>query len=285
MPELPEVETVRLGLQRYVVGKTIESVEVVMEKLLKPPIIDPDEFQSLLRSKRILNTRRRGKYLIFELDSGYALVAHLKMRGSFRFIESAQNPDERHIGLRIKFTDGTELRYHDMWGWGEFRVLVDNQESIFEAIPALSDMGMEPFDAGFSAEALRKAALRRARTSIKACLLDQTVLAGVGNIYADESLHRAGIRPDRVVADLSDEEWQRLRDAIVTVLEQAVGGGGTVSDNFADSDGRPGAFVPVVYGRGGQACVTCGIPLKRIKISGRGTVFCPNCQQTGRGQV
>jgi formamidopyrimidine-DNA glycosylase len=145
-------------------------------------------------------------------------------------------------------------------------------------------MGIEPFDEGFTVEALRKAASRRARTSIKAYLLDQASVAGVGNIYADEALFKAGIRPDRVVGDLETDEWQRLRDALVAILTEATEGGGTISDNFFNTEGQPGAYVPRVYGRGGMPCVDCGTLLTRVKITGRGTVYCPKCQTTGRGQ-
>ncbi|HEY3331303.1 MAG TPA: DNA-formamidopyrimidine glycosylase [Capsulimonadaceae bacterium] len=278
MPELPEVETVRRGLAHDVVGREISSLSVSVPKLIKPPVTDVAEFERILLKSHVENVRRRGKYLIFELSNGYAVVAHLKMRGSFRYEAQSGKPDEPYLGVRISFTDGGELRYHDIWGWGEFRLLRNTPESLNAALPGLAGMGIEPFDDGFSAEHLREAAQRRVRTTIKACLLDQSVVAGVGNIYADESLFKARIRPDRLVGDLSTDEWRRLRDAIVGVLTEATEFGGTVSDNFFNPEGRAGAYEPLVYGRGGQPCPVCGIPLERIKITGRGTVYCPKCQ-------
>jgi formamidopyrimidine-DNA glycosylase len=139
-------------------------------------------------------------------------------------------------------------------------------------------MGNEPFDERFMAEALRKAASPRAGSPVKAALLDQAVVAGVGNIYSDEALFRAGIRPGRLVADLAPADWQRLRDSIVAVLTEAIDGGGTVSDNFFNTEGQPGLYVPQVYARNGLPCVKCSAPLVRTKITGRGTVYCPNCQ-------
>lgn len=277
MPELPEVETIRRGLAKAVVGQRIVSVFVAMPKLLREPVSDADSFQSGLSNRTIENVRRRGKYLIFELDNGYALLTHLKMRGSFRY-ESHDAPQQPYMGVRFSLGNERDLRYHDMWGWGEFRLISNSPDEVSRWSPALARMGNEPFDERFEAEALRKAALRRVRSSIKAALLDQSVVAGVGNIYSDEALFRAGIRPDRRVGELSKDDWCRLREAIVSVLTEATEGGGTESDNFFNTEGMPGTYVPAVYGRHGKPCLNCSSPLVRIKITGRGTVYCPNCQ-------
>ena len=278
MPELPEVETTRRMIEKYCAGKRIERVEVVRPELLKSPTPEPTEFSGALRGVWIQNVLRRGKHLIFELDNGYAVLTHLKMRGSFRFVSDSSVAAEPYLGVEFFFDDGSSLRYHDIWRWGEFRIVHNVQSELFKHVPALAGMGKEPFDQGFTPKVLRDAALRRARTPIKACLLDQSVVAGVGNIYADEALFRARVRPDRLPPSLSDDEWMALRDAIVQVLTEATEGGGTISDNFVTPEGNPGAYHPRVYGRGGEPCDRCGTPLTRIKITGRGTVYCPNCQ-------
>ena len=277
MPELPEVETVRRGLAVNLVGKRIVACTVQVAKLLKPPVTDSEEFATKVTASRIENVRRRGKHLIFGLDSGYAVMAHLMMRGHFVMSAHGDIPLDPYLGLSFELDDGSHCRYHDIWGWGEFRLLRDDPIEQVRYIPALGRMGQEPLSATFNGESLHTSAGRR-QTTIKAALLDQSIVAGIGNIYADESLHRAGIRPDRQVDDLTDSEWDVLGDSIAKVLEEAVAMGGTVSDEFVRPDGRPGAYVPLVYGRGGKACNQCGTPLVRVKIVGRGTVYCPSCQ-------
>ncbi|MDR3707882.1 MAG: bifunctional DNA-formamidopyrimidine glycosylase/DNA-(apurinic or apyrimidinic site) lyase [Capsulimonadaceae bacterium] len=280
MPELPEVETIRRGLQELASGKMMSRIEVVSVKLIRPPVADPEKFVEGLEGRTIQNVNRRGKYLIFELDKGYALVAHMKMRGSFRVV-GADAPDEPYLGMRFGFDSGTECRYHDMWGWGEFRLISNQRVEIEKWLPGMARMGKEPFDEGFGPAVLQESAARRGGSSIKAFLLDQDVLAGVGNIYADETLFISGIHPGSRVSELGEAEWSRIAQAIVAVLTEAAALGGTRSDEFANVKGERGAYVPRVYGRSGQPCVNCGMKLERTKITGRGTVYCPNCQLTG----
>lgn len=282
MPELPEVETVRRGLAHRLVGRVIVDGDVPSPKILKSPVTDPQEFLAAVRGARVQNVRRRGKHLIFGLDNGYALVSHLKMRGHMRVLgkesKSGGAPDDKFLRLVFDLDDGSQFRFYDIWGWGEMRLVPDNPRAIEAAVPALASMGVEPLSEDFTVEALRKAAARHPKTTVKACLLNQDVVAGIGNIYADESLHSAGIEPSRPAGSLTDAEWKRLHHAIRTVLGEAVQGKGTVSDNFFDTSGVPGGFVPRVYDRGGQPCLTCGTTLTKKKIAGRTTVSCPSCQ-------
>lgn len=287
MPELPEVETVRRGLEPYLVGRKITAVRVVVPKMLKGPVADPDEFTQSVIGKTITAIRRRGKYLIFDLDSGYHLLFHLKMRGHMRVVPR-HTPDDKYLALGITVganqvgeddaspRESYEMRFHDIWTWGEARLL-DTDE--LQSHPSLSAMGVEPLSASFSGETLRTSLSRRPKTAVKAALLDQGVLAGVGNIYADESLFRSGILPYRPAGELTSTETETLSQEIRAVLTEAIGDGGTVSDNFFDTGGSPGRYVPQVYDRGGQPCIRCGTTLVRTRIGGRGTVYCPNCQK------
>lgn len=285
MPELPEVETVRRGLEPRLKGRIIVGGEVPSPKILKPPVSDPAEFLAAVRGERIQNIRRRGKHLIFGLESGYALVSHLKMRGHMRVTgvsaaatAGAPEMPEKFLRLRLDLDDGAQFRFYDIWGWGEMRLVRDTPEEIARWVPALGTMGPEPLSDDFTPDALRQTAERHAKTSIKACLLNQDVVAGIGNIYADESLHRTGIAPSRRAGALTSDEWRRLHDQIRAVLGEAVGGSGTVSDNFFDTKGEPGKYVPRVYDRAGKTCLECGATLVGSRIAGRATVSCPNCQ-------
>jgi len=275
VPELPEVETVRRGLERNLVGRKIVAVRVLVPKMVKGRVSDPDEFARSVTDNTIIGVRRRGKYLIFDLDSGYYLLFHLKMRGHMRVVPR-ETLDGKYLALGLA-VDGNpdEMRFYDLWTWGEVR-LVDAHE--LQTHPSLEAMGVEPLSDSFTGETLRKSLSRRSKTAVKAALLDQTVVAGVGNIYADESLFRSGIRPQRPAGSLDPGETQRLRDEVRSVLADAIGDGGTVSDNFIDTEGQPGRYKPLVYDRGGKPCTRCGTTLERTRIGGRGTVYCPTCQ-------
>jgi formamidopyrimidine-DNA glycosylase len=226
--------------------------------------------------------------LIFDLDSGYHLLFHLKMRGHMRVVPR-HTPDEKYLALGITVganqeveeassprCEPNEMRFHDIWTWGEVRLL-DSDE--LQSHPSLAAMGAEPLSDSFTGETLRTSLSRRPKTAVKAALLDQEVLAGVGNIYADESLFRSGISPRRPAGTLTQTEAETLSREIRAVLTEALGDGGTVSDNFFDTTGNPGRYIPQVYDRGGQPCVRCGATLDRTRIGGRGTVFCASCQK------
>ena len=264
MPELPEVETLRRGLDRALSGKRITRFETLMPKMLKPPVEDPERMARLLVGRRIETVERRGKHLIFVLENGYSLYAHLKMRGQMLVVPEPQVPRAPYLCFTCDFDNGSQWRFHDMWTWGELRLLNCGTDKTAQFVPALATMGAEPLAAEFTMEVLWAGASRRGRSAIKACLLDQDVVAGVGNIYADEALHRAAIQPQRRAESLTPGEWHRLTDEIRAVLNEAVAAGGTTSDEYVDADGRQGAYAPRVYGRANQPCGACGECLTRI---------------------
>ncbi len=274
MPELPEVETLRRGLERHLAGRVMTGVRVLVPKMVKGNVTDPGDLAQKLQGRRLESLGRRGKHLIFTLDNGYYLLLHLKMRGQL-LVVPADAPEEKYLAVAIQIEDGRELRFHDMWTWGEIRLMSSDE---LAAHPALAGMGPEPFSPEWTPQVFGEALARRGRTAVKAALLDQTVVAGVGNIYADEALFRSGLRSLRPAGSLTAEEIAALHRAIRAVLAEATEGGGTTSDNYVDAEGRIGQYTPRVYDRGGQPCLSCGTTLERIKVTGRGTVFCPSCQ-------
>lgn len=282
MPELPEVETVRRGLERAVVGARITGVLVANPQVLHGQ--PPDELRERAAGRIIDSVKRRGKYLLLPLlpflapDTPLSICIHLKMRGHLA-VEPADSEPGKYlcVTLNLAKPDGTGavLRFYDMWRWGELRVLTGAE--VAERVPALAAMGPEPLDEGWGSAQL-SAALAGRRMAVKPVLLDQSVVAGVGNIYADEALFRAGIHPTRIAATLGEDERERLAEAIRSILGAAVEGGGTTSESFGDVDGAAGRFTPRVYDRGGAPCFACGTTLTRIRLAGRSSVFCGVCQ-------
>jgi formamidopyrimidine-DNA glycosylase len=195
------------------------------------------------------------------------------MRGQLLVEDKEITPGKYHC-VTLGLEDGRDLRFYDMWTWGEMRALTNDE---LDALPNLARMGREPLEANWGASDLAQTLAGR-KTPIKPALLDQRVLAGVGNIYADEALFRAGIHPERPAESLVGPELDRLASAVRTVLSEAVNGGGTTSENYVDVRGVAGRYTPRVYDRGGQPCPACGTALLRIRLGGRGTVFCGNCQ-------
>jgi formamidopyrimidine-DNA glycosylase len=275
MPELPEVETLRRGLERHLVGRTLGEVRVLIPKMLKGTIADPDVFRDRLQKTRVESVGRRGKHLIITLDSGYYLLFHMNMRGQLRIIEAGV-PVEKYLAAAFPLDDGRELRFHDIWRWGEMRLATADE---LAQHPGLIGMGPEPLSGEWTPAHLAAGLAKRPKTAIKAVLLDQAVVAGVGNIYADESLHRAGIHPLRPAGSLSEAENARLNAEIIAVLTEAVESGGTTSAEYVSAEGQTGQYVPRVYDRGGQSCVSCGGTLVKIRVADRGTVYCDQCQK------
>lgn len=304
MPELPEVETLRRGLDREARGRRIADVVIANPKTLKDQ--SAAAFRSRVVGAQVERVDRRGKYLLIPLLRAQAhddndapppdfpaavaadaadaptqtsadavvLCIHLKMRGQL-LVEDAAAPVAPYHCATLVLEGGREIRFHDLWTWGEMRALT--RAEMPAALPGLCAMGAEPLEPGWNGRAL-SAALGGRRGPIKPALLDQKVVAGVGNIYADESLFRAGIHPERPASTLSPGETDRLAEAIRTVLGEALEGGGTTSDDYVDVGGAPGRYTPRVYDRGGAPCQNCGASLARIRLGGRGTVFCPRCQ-------
>jgi formamidopyrimidine-DNA glycosylase len=278
LPELPEVETVRRQLEEHLVGAQILQARCLVPKMLKAPVTDTGEFAEMVANATIFGVDRRGKYLILHMSNGYALVAHLKMRGQMRVLPDGIEDNIKYLCFDFQLTGKRRWQFRDVWAWGELRVVPDNEELFATYVPALASMGPEPLSKAFTPSILRDRAVRRLKSLIKTILLDQSILAGVGNIYADEVLYDARISPLRPVGTLESAEWGVLTEKIQSVLTEATACGGTVSDNFVDVDGNAGRYVPRVYGRSKLPCLLCGGDLRRTVVTGRGTVYCPNCQ-------
>ncbi len=269
MPELPEVETVRRGVAPHVVGRRIEKT-IVRERRLRLPI--KNCFCKNVDGRRVINLRRRGKYLIFDLEDG-ALIAHLGMSGVFYF--SSSPPDKtmhEHVGLKI---GGRFLIYKDPRRFGCI-VFCEGEPGSHSL---LKHLGPEPLSAAFDGAALRDN-LRGRGTPLKTALMDGKVVAGIGNIYAAESLHLAGIRPQTPARKLSAVRAEKLAAAIKNVLRRAIQAGGSTLRDFAKADGAPGYFQTrwKVYGREGARC-DCGGEIKKIAQNARATYYCPRCQR------
>ena len=274
MPELPEVETIASDLRPHLVGRTIVRCDLRFPTIVRHP--EPELFVDLVAGMRIESVKRRGKYILIGLVEERVLVVHLGMTGQLRIVQPA-TPIAGHTHAIFDLDDGRQLRYRDPRRFG--RILLGTEADLLLA-RAMPRLGPEPIDPDFSAEQLYMA-LRRRKAPLKAVLLDQATVAGVGNIYADESLHRAGLRPDRVARRLSRKSAARLHESLRTSLETAIRNRGSSVDTYRDAWGELGGQqeVLLVYGRGGEPCFTCGRPLSSIRIAGRTTVFCRTCQR------
>ncbi|WP_018921699.1 DNA-formamidopyrimidine glycosylase [Salsuginibacillus kocurii] len=271
MPELPEVETVRRTLGELIKGKTIDTMSITWAKIIKEPD-DVEAFISLLAGQTIQEVKRRGKFLLIECDE-VTLVSHLRMEGKYKMKEG--EPD-KHTHVRFHFTDGTELWYRDVRKFGTMHVFPKGAE--FSQEP-LKKLGVEPLSLDFTPSYL-PAACEKTSRNIKTVLLDQSIIAGLGNIYVDEALFRSGILPERQAAYLQEEEWQRLHAEIKATLEEAVEAGGTSVRSYLNGNGEMGYFQQqlFVYGRAGEPCQRCSGPIEKTVVAGRGTHFCPVCQ-------
>lgn len=274
MPELPEVETVRRTLNLLVAGKTIEHVTVRLPRIIRKPD-DPDRFAAELAGRTIRTIERRGKFLRFLLDD-LVLVSHLRMEGRYG-VYRRDEPEEKHTHVIFRFTDETELRYKDVRQFGTMHLFSPGEDL---ASPPLSKLGPEPLEPSFTLRAFRRLLAGR-QTAIKPLLLNQEVLAGLGNIYVDEALFRARIHPERPVGALTAAEQKRLHEAIVTTLREAVEAGGSSIKSYVNGQGEMGMFQHrlQVYGRKGEPCSACGTPIEKTVVAGRGTHFCPRCQK------
>ena len=272
MPELPEVETVTRGLQAHIVGRTITGVLVAWAKTVQAPAVA--DFIAGLVGRRVTGAGRRGKYILLQLDDGKRLSIHLRMTGRL-FVEAAGAPLGPHTRVVWSLDDGNELHFVDPRKFGRVALLADDDVAALHA-----RLGPEPLD-GLT-PALLGDKLRRRSSAIKTVLLDQTVVAGIGNIYADEALFRAGIHPQRPASSLSEQEIARLTDAARSVLSSAVERHGTTlsDEQFRGLEGRMGENQGylAVFRRTGEPCPTCGTPVGRIRLGGRSTHFCPHCQ-------
>ena len=271
MPELPEVETVARGLHTLLVGRTITGVDVRWARSVVPP--DPAVFARRLADQTVASVGRRAKWVVIKLDGGDTLLVHLRMSGRL-VIGMGESADDRHLRVAFALDDGAWLRFFDQRKFGRLVLVSDPQE-------VLGDLGPEPLEDGFTAIRLGEMLARR-RGRIKPLLLNQRFLAGLGNIYTDEALWQAGVHPLRRADTLTAAEVRRLHEGIRAVLQAAIESGGTTLPDagYQQADGRWGEFAVqlAVYGRAGQPCLRCGVGVERIRVSQRGTHFCPCCQ-------
>ncbi len=286
MPELPEVETVRRGLQQVTLDQTIASGEVLLARTIAYPD-SPTEFLQGLQGAAIAGWQRRGKYLLAQLKTPHAsgsqvkragwLGVHLRMTGQLLWL-SATAPLQKHTRVRLLFGDGQELRFVDQRTFGQMWWIPPDQQPL-EVMTALARLGPEPFESDFSAQYLGER-LRLRRCPIKNALLDQTLIAGVGNIYADEALFRSGIHPMTLAATLKPAQVDKLHASVLAVLQAAIEEGGTSFSDFMNVQGINGNYggMAWVYDRKNQPCRVCSTPIQRIKLAGRSSHFCPQCQ-------
>jgi len=270
MPELPEVETVARGLRASLLGRIITGVTVCWPRTVACP--PPDEFREAVAGRRVTLVGRRGKYIILGLDRGYLLI-HLKMSGRLYVVPAGQIPDQ-HEHTIFDLDDGRQLRFRDVRKFGRV-YLVDEVEQV------TGDLGPEPLADDFTLAEFRRRLARRSGR-LKSLLLNQAFLAGLGNIYADEALFQAGLHPLRKAGSLTAVEQERLYEAIRSVLRQAIANRGTTLDDggYIDARGEAGQYQEQisVYGRTGEPCLRCGVPIERLVVGGRSSHFCPSCQ-------
>ena len=277
MPELPEVETIAADLRPHLVGRTIERVELSFPTIVRHP--EPELFVDGVAGMRIESVGRRGKYILIGLGNQLVLVVHLGMTGQLRIVDEVAAL-EKHTHAVFFLDDGRQLRYRDPRRFG--RLLLGTQDELL-ASKKMPRLGPEPIDPEFAADELYRT-LRRRRAPLKAVLLDQKAIAGVGNIYADESLHRARLRPTRLANTVSKQSAQRLHESLRHALQTAIRNRGSSVDTYRDAWGEMGGQQDelLVYGRAGEPCLTCGRPLSTVRIAGRTTVFCRHCQHSPR---
>lgn len=290
MPELPEVETIRLGLSRLLAHKTVQAVHNYdSPKSFPNTTSDVDQF---LIGASVKEVNRRAKVLLIELSSSYTLMVHLKMTGQLVYVADSSDvrwggghPSNSLVGHlpdnttreHIEFTDGSRLYFNDLrkFGWMKLLPTVAVAEQ-----PFMQKVGPEPLEVAFTGDVLFERLQRRKNTSIKAAILDQSVLAGVGNIYADESLWLAKIHPATLVRNLSKASIHKLSAEIKAVMTLSIEKGGSTDKNYVDAEGKKGSYLKFanVFRLDGQPCPRCGTTIEKNRVAGRGTHFCPHCQ-------
>lgn len=287
MPELPEVETVRRGLIKLLPKRQITKVDHDWPKSFPNATEDVQQF---VVGAQVVDVRRRAKVLIIDLDSAYSLVVHLKMTGQLVFRGrtsfGAGHPSDSLVGklpdkstrVTLTFKDDSQLFFNDQRKFGWMRLLPTLE---VENLDFFKKVGPEPLSADFTASDFIKCLMRRAKSGIKAVLLDQTVIAGVGNIYADESLWAAKIHPEKKVGTIPKSKLTTLYHELRRILELSIEKGGSTDRNYVDSEGKKGSYLTFanVFRREGQACPRCGTTIIKLRVAGRGTHICPKCQR------
>lgn len=274
MPELPEVETIRSHLAPRLRGRRFERVRIFDPRLTRPEL--PEAVAGALEGERVHDVRRRGKYLVFDFESGQHLLVHLRMTGSVLHRASGGGNRDPYSRAVVSLDDGSDVVYRDVRRFGTWQLLDS---------AALEDhwgrrLGEEPLERGFTLTKLA-AALAGRKASIKAAILDQRTIAGIGNIYADEALWWARIHPQRTAGALAREEIASLRRALRKTLEIGIARQGATLRDYSDPSGVSGRMQDEfkVYGRAGEPCARCGTPIEKIRAAGRGTWYCPACQR------
>lgn len=275
MPELPEVETIKRTLERFVLGKTIDAITVQWPKIIKHPD-DIIHFEQLLVGETIRKMGRHGKFLLFYFDD-VVLVSHLRMEGKYRVVDKNE-PMDKHTHVIFHFTDGTELRYNDVRKFGTMHVFPIGTEL---TVAPLQTLGPDPFHPTYTKPYVKEKLLKTTRF-IKAALLDQTIIAGLGNIYVDEVLFLAKVHPERRSNTLTEKELDAIFYYAYEVLDKAVMQGGTTIRSYVDGEGEMGMFQQQLfaYGQEDEPCKHCNDVIVKIKVAGRGTHYCPTCQKT-----
>jgi formamidopyrimidine-DNA glycosylase len=279
MPELPEVEVVRRGLERLVVGRTIESVRVLNARSTRRHLLGPQDFADRLTGRVIVGARRRGKYFWLPLDDGAAIVGHLGMSGQL-LVQPTTAPPPPQLRIVLTLDHGIDLRFADQRTFGGLWVT----EQVAEVPQEIAHIGLDPLDPLFDIDAV-VVELTRRRTSIKRALLDQSLVSGVGNIYADEALWIARLHYARPTRTLRRREGRLLFEAVIDVMMSALAEGGTSFDSlYVDINGESGYFERSlkVYGRAGEPCQRCATPIRRETFMNRSSYFCPVCQPRPR---
>ena len=273
MPELPEVESVRARLAPVIEGRAFDRVTITDGRLTRP--FDPAQVARELEGERVAAVLRRGKYLIVRFESGRDLVIHLRMTGSLRHAAGGVLPDDPHRRAVVILDDGSAVGYRDVRRFGTWLLLESSELDRYLA----ARLGPEPLSRGFRSRDLAARLLTR-RAPVKAVLLDQRAVAGLGNIYADEALWRARIHPLRAAATVTSDEVRALHGAIRRTLGRAIALQGATLRDYALPDGASGTMQAEfnAYGREGEPCPRCGTPIEKIRIAGRGTWYCPRCQ-------
>jgi formamidopyrimidine-DNA glycosylase len=287
MPELPEVETIRLGLAKLLLGRTIAAVDFDWPKSFPNSNADVQQF---LIGASITKVRRRAKVLIIELSTNYSLIIHLKMTGQLVFTSSSErfgagHPSDSLIGelpdkstrVTLGFSDDSRLFFNDQRKFGWMRLLPTIE---IMNLDFFKKVGPEPLSTEFTWQIFRERLLRRLNSNVKAVLLDQTIIAGIGNIYADESLWGAKVHPAVLVSKLSLQQFKALHKELIFVLKLAIEKGGSSDKNYVNANGKKGSYMSFarVFRREGQACPRCGTIIIKTRVAGRGTHLCPHCQ-------
>ncbi|WP_303841730.1 DNA-formamidopyrimidine glycosylase [Selenomonas ruminantium] len=274
MPEMPEVEIIRRYLDTQVAGKKIIHLTILLPRMIKWP--DVEGFRALVTGRTIKGMNRRGKYLLMELDNASKVVFHLRMTGRLVY-EPAGDTTDHHARVIFHLQDGASLVYGDTRTLGTIHGLKPQELGMLKG---LAEMGPEPLSAEFTAEYLYRTASQR-KVAIKSFLLNQKYIGGIGNIYADEALFLAGIHPLRPANSLTQTECGKLWESVNKVIADGIADGGTTFRDYQNGEGGKGSHQEhlYVYGRKGEQCRICGAPIERVTVGGRGTHFCPHCQE------